>query len=108
MRTDIDTYQQAVVYLYRDCGVCRAEGFTALMRVCVRSEGRQVVATLNVVDDGDRFRVDEAAFSQAAWQTLQPRPTPSASSDMPTPRPPNPHCVPRSSEIVSRNPNSCA
>jgi thymidine phosphorylase len=72
VRAGIDTYQQPVVYLHRDCPVCRAEGFTALARVCVSSGGRELVATLNVVDGEERFRVDEAALSEAAWLALQP------------------------------------
>lgn len=71
VRAGIDTYQQPVVYLHRDSAVCRAEGFTAHTRVCVRSGARQVVATLNVVD-GDRFHVEEAALSEAAWLALRP------------------------------------
>jgi thymidine phosphorylase len=71
VRAGIDTYQQPVVYMHRDCAVCRAEGFTALTRVAVRSGGREVVATLNVVT-GDRFGPDEAALSEAAWNALQP------------------------------------
>lgn len=71
VRAGIDTYQQSVVYMHRDCDVCRAEGFTALTRVLVHSEGRELVATLNVVID-DRFGLDVAALSEAAWNALQP------------------------------------
>ena len=70
-RAGIDTYQQPVVYLHRDSDVCRAEGFSALTRVLVRSGGRELVATLNVVT-GDRFGVDVAALSEAAWAVLEP------------------------------------
>lgn len=71
VRAGIDTYQQPVVYMHRDCDVCRAEGFTALTRVLVHSGGRELVATLNVVID-DRFGLDVAALSEAAWNALQP------------------------------------
>lgn len=70
-RAGIDTYQQPVVYMHRDCGVCRAEGFTALTRVLVRSGGRELVATLNVVTDS-WLALDVAALSEAAWKALQP------------------------------------
>jgi thymidine phosphorylase len=73
VRAGIDTYQQAVVYLHRDCPVGRAEGFNALTRVCVRSGSRELVATLNLVT-GERFGTHEAALSEAAWQALQPEP----------------------------------
>lgn len=72
VRAGIDTYQQPVVYLHRDCVVSRAEGFRALARVLVRSGGREVIATLNVVT-GSRFGLDEAALSECAWQALEPR-----------------------------------
>jgi len=73
VRAGIDTYQQPVVYMHRDCDVCRSEGFTALTRVRVRSGERELVATLNVVT-GDRFGLDVAALSEAAWNALQPGP----------------------------------
>ncbi len=73
VRAGIDTYQQPVVYMRRDCDVCRAEGFTALTRVLVHSGDRELVATLNVVTD-DRFGLDIAALSEAAWNALQPAP----------------------------------
>ena len=73
VRAGIDTYQQPVVYLHRDCAVCRAEGFGAPTRVSVRCGGRELVATLNVVT-GERFRADEAALSDAAWEALRPAP----------------------------------
>ena len=71
VRAGIDTYQQPVVYMHRDCGVCRAEGFAALTRVLVRSGDRELVATLNVVTS-DWLAPDVAALSEAAWSALQP------------------------------------
>ena len=73
VRAHIDTYQQPVVFMHRDCQVCRAEGFAALTRVLVRSGQREVVATLNVVHD-ERFGLDVAALSEAAWRALDPAP----------------------------------
>ncbi len=71
VRAGIDTYQQPVVYMHRDCEVCRAEGFSAFTRVLVRSGGREIVAKLNVVDD-HRFGLDVAALSEVGWELLQP------------------------------------
>lgn len=73
VRAGIDTYQQPVVYMHRDCDVCRAEGFSALTRVLIRSSGRELVATLNVVTD-DWLAPGVAALSEAAWNVLQPDP----------------------------------
>lgn len=71
-RLGIDTYQEAVLYMHRDCPVCRSEGFEAQSRVELLFEGRSVVATLNVVA-GDFLRPDEAGLSEAAWRLLQAR-----------------------------------
>jgi thymidine phosphorylase len=72
IRAGIDTYQQPVVYMHRDCAVCRAEGFAALTRVQMTVGERQVIATLNVVT-GDHLAVDEVALSEAAWRAASPR-----------------------------------
>lgn len=71
IRAGIDTYQQPVVYMHRDCAVCRAEGFSALTRVLIRSGGRELVATLNVVTK-DWLALDVASLSEAAWAALDP------------------------------------
>lgn len=69
-RLGIDTYQEPVVYMHRDCPVCRSEGFEAQSRVELSFNGHSVVATLNVVD-GDFLRPDEAGVSEAAWRLLR-------------------------------------
>jgi thymidine phosphorylase len=69
-RLEIDTYQEAVVYMNRNCHVCRAEGFEAQSRVHVAQGDRHIIATLNVVSDrllGD----EEASLSECAWRALQ-------------------------------------
>lgn len=70
-RAGIDTYQQPVVYMHRDCDVCRAEGFAAMTRLRMDIGERTLVATLNVVV-GDWVALDEVALSEAAWTTLKP------------------------------------
>ena len=71
VRAGIDTYQQPVVYMHRDCPVCRSEGFAALTRVQMQVGTQQVIATLNVVT-GDHLAVDEVALSDAAWSAVLP------------------------------------
>lgn len=68
-RLGIDTYQEAVLYMNRDCYVCRAEGFEAQSRVRVTLGERHLIATLNVVSSallGD----GEASLSESAWGAL--------------------------------------
>ena len=69
-RLGIDTYRQPVIYMHRQCFICRSEGFVAQARVQVELNGRQIVATLNVVDS-DLLTPDEAGLSNCAWQALQ-------------------------------------
>ncbi len=71
-RLGIDTYQEPVLYMHRDCHVCHSEGFEAQSRVEVSLNGRHLVATLNVVS-GAFLSPDEAGLSEAAWRLLQAR-----------------------------------
>ena len=65
----IDTYQEAVIYMRRDCEVCRSEGFESQSRVSVSRNGLAIVATLNVIDS-DILAPHEASLSSAAWRQL--------------------------------------
>ena len=71
-RLGIDTYQEPVLYMHRDCHVCHSEGFEAQSRVEVALGGRHIVATLNVVS-GAFLSPDEAGLSEAAWRLLGAR-----------------------------------
>ena len=71
-RVGIDTYQEAVIYMNRDCHVCRAEGFNAQSRIEVAYGGRCLIATLNVVSS-DLLGEGEAGLSESAWNTLEAR-----------------------------------
>lgn len=69
-RVAIDTYRENVAYLNRNCAVYRAEGFQALSKIEVRANGRQVVATLNVVDDDNIVACTEVGLSEEAFRHL--------------------------------------
>ena len=83
-RLGIDTYQEPVLYMHRDCPVCRSEGFEAQSRVELRLDGHTIVATLNVVS-GDFLSPDEAGLSEAAWSLLGARPGAEVSLRHPAP-----------------------
>ncbi len=68
-RLGIDTYQQPVAYMRRDCKVCRAEGFEAQSRIELHCGGQAVTVTLNVVD-GDLLDEHDIGLSEAAWEAL--------------------------------------
>lgn len=65
----IDTYKQPVIFMHRDCHICRSEGFAAQARVRVELNGREIIATLNVIES-DLLDIDEAGLSTWAWQAL--------------------------------------
>ncbi len=69
-RMGIDTHRQPVVFMRRDCEVCRSEGFAALARVEVLVGDRSLTATLLVVDD--LLAHGEAGLSEEAWRRLLP------------------------------------
>jgi thymidine phosphorylase len=69
-RMGIDSYQEPVLYMRRDCHVCQSEGFEAQSRVELALNGTRVVATLNVVDEAF-LDESEAGVSEAAWRLLR-------------------------------------
>ena len=69
-RVAIDTWRENVAYLHRDCQVYRAEGFQALSKIEVRANGRQILATLNVVDDAAIVGCHELGLSEDAFAQL--------------------------------------
>jgi thymidine phosphorylase len=69
----IDTHQEFVIYMHRDCHVCRAEGFEAQTRVEVNLRDRQIIATLNLVSS-DLLQAGEASLSLSAWRALSAKP----------------------------------
>ncbi|MBS0336198.1 MAG: thymidine phosphorylase family protein [Proteobacteria bacterium] len=71
-RVGIDTYQEAVVYMHRDCHVCRSEGFAAQSRVLLRCNGVELIATLNVVESSI-VSPGEAGLSESAWRKFGAR-----------------------------------
>ncbi|MDG0855844.1 thymidine phosphorylase family protein [Pelomonas puraquae] len=73
-RTGIDTYQEFVVYMRRDCPACRSEGFTTQARVLLSAAGqRSIVATLSVVE-AEWLSSGDAGLSESAWAALGAQP----------------------------------
>ncbi|MFZ1607266.1 MAG: thymidine phosphorylase family protein [Rhodoferax sp.] len=69
-RVLIDTYHENVAYMHRDCEIYRAEGFKALSKVEVRTNGRHILATLNVVEDASIVACGELGLSIAAFAQM--------------------------------------
>jgi thymidine phosphorylase len=68
-RLGIDTQFEAVVFMHKDCPVCRSEGFTAHNRIVLSAGSRQIIATLYHVTT-DLLAHDEAGLSESAWTRL--------------------------------------
>lgn len=68
-RLGVDTQYEAVVFMHKDCAICRSEGFVAHNRILLRAGNRQVVATLYHATT-DFIAHDEAALSESAWERL--------------------------------------
>ena len=68
-RLGIDTQTEAVVFMRRDCPVCRSEGFTAHSRILVRAGGRQIIATLYQLT-GELIGIHDVGLSESAWKRL--------------------------------------
>jgi thymidine phosphorylase len=68
-RIGIDTQHEAVVFMHKECSVCRSEGFAAHTRILLRARDKHVIATLYQVTS-DLVAHDEAALSESAWTRL--------------------------------------
>jgi thymidine phosphorylase len=68
-RLGIDTLDETVVFLRRDCPVCRSEGFESRATVRLRHGARETVATLYHVTN-HLLGTEEAGLSDAAWKRL--------------------------------------
>ncbi len=69
-RVAIDTYRENVAYLHRDCERYRAEGFQALSKVKISTDGHSILAVLNVVDDNRLVTPQELGLSEQAYAQL--------------------------------------
>lgn len=69
VRLGIDTYREFVIYMNRDCPVCRSEGFVVRSRIRVSHADRSILATLNVVGP-DLLAEHQASLSESAWAAL--------------------------------------
>ena len=69
-RMFIDTHQEPVIYMRKDCYVCRSEGFYAHSRVRISTKQNSIIATLNMVTDS-LISHDEVGLSESAWQLLK-------------------------------------
>lgn len=68
-RLGVNTYRETVVYMHKNCHVCRSEGFEAQARIEITLGKRIIIATLNTIDS-DLLSLEEASLSNYAWELL--------------------------------------
>lgn len=66
----VDSQNEHLVFMRRDCSVCISEGFEALSRIRVKSSSASLAASLIVIDDPSRLAADEIGLSAAAIRFL--------------------------------------
>jgi thymidine phosphorylase len=65
----MDTQQEAIVFMRKDCHVCRSEGFSAHARIQLTRGKGSIIATLYQVTS-DLLAPGEAGLSESAWRRL--------------------------------------
>ena len=68
----IDTHEEPIVFMRKDCAICRAEGYTANTRLQIRVGERTLIATLNTVAE-EILPTGSIGFSDSAWEYLDLR-----------------------------------
>lgn len=70
VRLDIDSRNEYMVFMRKDCPVCISEGFEALNRIRVTKDNKTLVASLIVWDNETQLRHDQLGLSNAAIDAL--------------------------------------
>lgn len=68
-RLGVETQHEAVVFMRRDCPICRSEGFAAQARVRLIHGDRSIIAALYQITS-ELLADHEAGLSELAWQRL--------------------------------------
>lgn len=65
----IDTYKEPVIYMQRECHICKSEGFEVHTRIRVTLRDKSILATINHIDNG-LLGEHQASLSKYAWELL--------------------------------------
>lgn len=68
----INTHQEPVVYMHKDCHICRSEGYSASTRLAIQSGSDVLIATLNIIDH-EIVRPGQIGLSDIALERLAVR-----------------------------------
>ncbi|MBS0297111.1 MAG: thymidine phosphorylase family protein [Proteobacteria bacterium] len=69
-RLGVFAQDEALVFMRRDCAICRSEGLAPRTRVLLKTGSSEAIATLIQVDD-HIVEQEEAGLSEAAWTQLK-------------------------------------
>mgnify|MGYP003643547474 CR=1 FL=1 len=65
----IDTQKENVVFMRKDCQICKSEGFEAHNRILVTANNSSIIATLYIITDGI-IKDGTAGLSDSAYKNL--------------------------------------
>jgi len=68
-KVGIDTYHENIAYLSFGCELCKSQGFGALSKIEVRGDGKSILATLNMTENG-LVKSTEIGLSDIAFERL--------------------------------------
>lgn len=68
-RLGVETQHEGIVFMHRDCPVCRSEGFVARSQVELHANGRKALATLLQVTS-TLLAPGEVGLSEVVWRAL--------------------------------------
>lgn len=68
-RLGVETQHEAIVFMHRDCPVCRSEGFVARAQIELHANGRSALATLFQVTS-TLLAPGEVGLSEVVWRAL--------------------------------------
>lgn len=70
VRMGINTHQEPIAYMHKDCHICRSEGFNASSRLSIKAGSESLIVTLNVVDN-DSIDPGKVGLSDIAMERMQ-------------------------------------
>lgn len=70
VKIGINTYKEAIIYMRKDCHVCVSEGFEVHTRIRVTINGKSILATLNIIENGI-LKPGFVSLSNYAWDLLE-------------------------------------
>lgn len=66
----INTHQEPLVYMHKDCHICRSEGFDASTRLLLEFGSEKLIATLNVIEN-ETLKPGHIGLSNISRDTLK-------------------------------------